>query len=421
MISGRRWRRPSPNEPVTNLLFWTGTIGSADRRKGCTARNAGSARCGRVPFGAGALRHAEAAKANWKTDLESRMTGIAPDEDRATERPLITFFVMAYNQEQYIREAIEGAFSQSYSPLEIILSDDCSTDRTFEIMQEAAERYRGPHEIVLNRNPWNLGIGGHVNRVMELARGELIVAAAGDDISEPTRVAEIFLTWREAGFPVCCVYSGVKQLNVSDGVCRIDVPELKKWSSLKEMLSSEPRYPGCAAAWDRNLFSGFGPLVNGLVNEDSAIWFRAEIAGTILIVPKVLVTHRLHGNNAGVGGFSDALSGSEWISKMQAALERAIILTENHINDLDLRSQSVLSECERNYISTARNILTSRLKYQETTLRLVTSRGVKKMVALAQALLYAQNLRSVAILSKLFFPRCYRGVRKSIKTLRVMV
>lgn len=57
------------------------------------------------------------------------------------QRPLVTFALFAYNQEKYIREAVDGAFSQTYEPLEIILSDDCSSDRTFEIMQEMAAAY----------------------------------------------------------------------------------------------------------------------------------------------------------------------------------------------------------------------------------------------------------------------------------------
>ena len=36
----------------------------------------------------------------------------------------VAFALFAYNQEQYVREAIEGAFSQTYQPLEIILSDE---------------------------------------------------------------------------------------------------------------------------------------------------------------------------------------------------------------------------------------------------------------------------------------------------------
>lgn len=44
----------------------------------------------------------------------------------ASQAPLVTFALFAYNQEKFIREAVEGAFAQTYESLEIILSDDCS-------------------------------------------------------------------------------------------------------------------------------------------------------------------------------------------------------------------------------------------------------------------------------------------------------
>lgn len=103
------------------------------------------------------------------------------------ERPLVTFAVFAYNQEKYIREAVEGAFAQTYSPLEIILSDDCSTDRTFEIMEEMARKYKGPHRVVVRREPKNCGVLAHVINVAKLSNGEFLVVAAGDDISLPDR------------------------------------------------------------------------------------------------------------------------------------------------------------------------------------------------------------------------------------------
>src|SRR6185503_20821734 len=102
-------------------------------------------------------------------------------------KPLLTFAIAALNQERFIREAVEGAFAQTYSPLEIVLSDDHSEDRTFEIMKEMAAAYHGPHKIILNQNPRRRCIGGHINRVVEISSGELIVGSAGDDVSVPER------------------------------------------------------------------------------------------------------------------------------------------------------------------------------------------------------------------------------------------
>lgn len=58
----------------------------------------------------------------------------------------MTFALLAYNQEDYIREAVQGTFAQAYKSLEITLSDDCSSNRTYQIMQEMAGAYRGPDQ-----------------------------------------------------------------------------------------------------------------------------------------------------------------------------------------------------------------------------------------------------------------------------------
>lgn len=110
-------------------------------------------------------------------------------------RPLVTFILFAYNQEAYIREAVEGAFAQTYEPLEIILSDDCSTDRTFSIMQEMVASYDGRHRVSLGCNQINLGLASHVNAALKRSHGEIILLAAGDDVSLPNRAeysVEIF-------------------------------------------------------------------------------------------------------------------------------------------------------------------------------------------------------------------------------------
>jgi glycosyltransferase involved in cell wall biosynthesis len=103
------------------------------------------------------------------------------------QNQLVTFALFAYNQEQYIREAIEGAFSQTHEPLEIILSDDCSTDRTFEIMKEMAAKYNGPHDVIVRKNDKNMGTLTHVLTVGRIAKGSVMILAAGDDISLPER------------------------------------------------------------------------------------------------------------------------------------------------------------------------------------------------------------------------------------------
>ena len=123
------------------------------------------------------------------------------DNDQA-DRPLVTFIVVSFNQEQFIREAVEGALSQTYEPLEIILSDDCSTDSTFEIMCDIVSSYTGPHSVRLVRNQSNMGTFAHALARTHEALGEIVVGSGGDDISAPertTRIVEEFNSDPEVG------------------------------------------------------------------------------------------------------------------------------------------------------------------------------------------------------------------------------
>lgn len=193
--------------------------------------------------------------------------------------PLLTLFVCSYQQETFIRDAIEGAFAQTYSPLEIILSDDYSPDGTFEEMQRMAAAYAGPHLIRLNRNPRNLGICGHINKICELARGEWIVAAAGDDISLPNRVEAIWNTVRSrkrAGYVISYAlsFSGNRPS-----------------TTLDLRLLTQPL--GATEAFRRTTFERFGALDSETFNEDWALYFRAELEGRdTILVEEPLILYR---------------------------------------------------------------------------------------------------------------------------------
>jgi glycosyltransferase involved in cell wall biosynthesis len=58
-------------------------------------------------------------------------------------KTLVSYCIFTYNQEQYIEECIRGALSQTYENLEIIISDDFSTDQTFKIIQRIQKEYGG--------------------------------------------------------------------------------------------------------------------------------------------------------------------------------------------------------------------------------------------------------------------------------------
>jgi len=252
----------------------------------------------------------------------------------SAERPLITFAILAYNQEQYISEAIDAAFAQTYEPLQIILSDDCSPDRTFEIMQEMAAAYLGPHRVCLNRNPTNRHIGGHINRVMELAEGDLIVIAAGDDISAAERVARNFEAWDAAGRPeYCSIFSSVEEFNETGrlGVSKAGEPLPIPTGFLFDDYRS---INGSSHAYTTATFRYFGDMSEGVVNEDGAIHFRNRLMGKMLYLDEVLVRHRMHLQSTGLSGWGDLSTAGKVDAAYRTFLSRRRALVNCMSNDL---------------------------------------------------------------------------------------
>jgi len=222
------------------------------------------------------------------------------EEKTVTDKPLVSFCLIAYNQEQYIREAVKGAFAQTYSPLEIILSDDCSVDRTFEIMKEMAAEYKGSHTIILNRNEKNLGIAGHVNKVFSVARGEWFVLAAGDDISVPQRVERV----------AACFEAHPGVVLVQSNGYSIDESGVRVWPrrqnygtsiealSIAEFIKSPvtSKYAGALATYHRKLFEVFGPL-SLCGTEDVVYPLRARLVGDLYYLDEPLVEQRVNGTS----------------------------------------------------------------------------------------------------------------------------
>ena len=211
------------------------------------------------------------------------------------DNPLVSLIVVVYNQERFVAEAVRGALDQTYSPLEIIFSDDSSPDGSFEVIQREVAAYRGPHSIRLNRNSPNLGFAGHLNFLQTLARGELVVVAAGDDVSEPNRVARLVDAWLQAGKVMASISSSVTaidELSRPTGLER-DPAAVAALDSVA-IVKGSAGVRGSSQAWSRAIFTLFGPMQRGSFQEDIAIPFRASLGGRILYVDEPLVRYRRH-------------------------------------------------------------------------------------------------------------------------------
>lgn len=298
-------------------------------------------------------------------------------------KPLITYALFAYNQERYIKDALASAFGQTYSPLEIILSDDCSSDKTFDLMKVFADSYKGPHSILLNRNDHNLGIGAHINRVMELATGDLVVVAAGDDISLPHRVMRTYH-----------IYENTKAKSIFSNCLTIDengTPSSRLYEEpLKEELFSARLYvekelhvAGCSLAWTRDVFEIFGPLITPLTVEDWVIPLRSALLGSIRYIDEILVLHRVHGNNA--WNYRITNDADKDINFEKFWLFEKKVIYQNWIKDLEIMKQiDVLRTDELIYLQ---NIIRHRLQFNNDKLLMLSANTLDIITTLSKNIL----------------------------------
>lgn len=95
--------------------------------------------------------------------------------------PRVSVICPVFNAELYLESAMRSVLEQNYTDIELVISDDCSTDASRRIACEVAAAY--PHRrVILQFNDKNLGITNNCNLALSLCTGELICLFAGDDL-----------------------------------------------------------------------------------------------------------------------------------------------------------------------------------------------------------------------------------------------
>lgn len=101
------------------------------------------------------------------------------------DRPLVSIGLPVYNGAQFLRKTLDSLLGQTYENLELIVSDNASTDGTGEICQEYAGR---DYRIHYYRNAANLGAAVNTNRVFALSSGDYFMWASDEDYWSPDYV-----------------------------------------------------------------------------------------------------------------------------------------------------------------------------------------------------------------------------------------
>jgi len=277
------------------------------------------------------------------------------------EKKLVSYCLFTYNQENYVKEAIEGALNQTYIPLEIIISDDCSTDNTFRIIEETLKNYSGPHKIILNRNKINLGIGGHFSKVCySIVKGEYVVILGGDDISNKDHVKKAVAVIEEN--PSINMVDFNAEIIDKNGnhVRNIELDYNSKKFTLDDFLKVrflQHFAPG--RIFKRKLINTYNPIIKNCKTEDIVLVIRSILSGGFIRVNLPLVKYRIHDSNLSSSNSLSSFSNFSIIA--QHIVDVIHLYNENKINeelakslikriDLELKFRELKFSKSKNYL-----------------------------------------------------------------------
>lgn len=245
-----------------------------------------------------------------------------------------TFILVSYNQEGTVEASARAVLAQEGDPLQIILSDDCSTDQTYNILQKLAAEYQGPHEVTVRQNARNLGVNEHVRHAIKEAQCDFLLWSAGDDVSLPQRARVTLDAYALHGSKL--IYSDA-QTRRPDGSPGTNAYRkalfYRDEFTVLEAATSFSLYLGAAVSWHKDLFYKYGGLPKERAHEDLILGFRAILEGSLHYVPQELIIYQ---EDAGVGSELSQSNGLlENRTRRQAVLKGKLTVLEQRLKDVD--------------------------------------------------------------------------------------
>ncbi|MBE6649505.1 MAG: glycosyltransferase family 2 protein [Ruminococcaceae bacterium] len=200
--------------------------------------------------------------------------------------PLVSVIIPAYNAEKFIAETVSSVQAQTISDMEIIIIDDCSTDKTAEIIERLAKE---DERIVFIKGEKNQGVAKVRNKGLSLAKGKYVALLDSDDLWLKDKLErQIKLAEEKKADIVYCSYSMIDENGKK--VCEdFLVPEKTDFEStlIKSVIS-------CSTALMTNEVSKKYRFPTNMYHEDYALWLDILKDGNVAVGDKeVCAKYRL--------------------------------------------------------------------------------------------------------------------------------
>ena len=185
-----------------------------------------------------------------------------------TEDELISISILTYRNYRYLYEALESVFSQDYSNIELIVSDDGSDNFPEDEIRTYIQKNKKNNikNVIVNHEKVNQGTVKHINKVIDLANGDYFAALAGDDVFYDEKTISTYMNNFKKNPQYLIQMAQTAMFDetltkVDYYYCRPDIIELLKkqdFDQLLEKICFYPYFPSTSTCFTKALFEKIG-------------------------------------------------------------------------------------------------------------------------------------------------------------------
>lgn len=223
----------------------------------------------------------------------------------------VSFICPVRDKAPYVEKTVRSILAQTYSPMEIVLSDQGSTDGSLKIIRRLAANYDGPNRVRVLSCPDTsrkgmIGLNNHLNFLDTQIEGDVVIMCSADDLNHPERAAHTVQAFE--AFNPSYVNTGVVYARDDGEVTGMtDFPDRgSRWLGVRETIEHGIGSNG-SSAWARDLYQKHAPL-RGCEQQDLILPMMALFERGIYFVDIPLHVYIMHPSldNTGIMGQLEA-------------------------------------------------------------------------------------------------------------------